>query len=92
LATAGAVALAGLIGFAGLIVPHTVRRLIGADHRALIPASAAAGGVFLLLCDALARGVAAPIDLPVGVITALTGGPFFLYLLRKGRPEGRSLT
>jgi len=85
LATASAVALAGLIGFAGLIVPHAVRRILGADHRALIPVSAIAGALFLALCDALARSLVSPAELPVGVITALTGGPFFLFLLSRNR-------
>jgi len=83
LAAASAVALAGLIGFVGLIVPHAVRQLAGADHRRLLPASALAGGVFLVVCDTVARTVFAPLEVPVGVITALTGGPFFLMLLRR---------
>ena len=83
LAAAGAVALAGLIGFVGLIVPHAVRQLAGADHRRLLPACALAGGVFLVVCDTVARTVFAPLEVPVGVITALTGGPFFLLLLRR---------
>jgi iron complex transport system permease protein len=83
LAAASAVALCGLIGFVGLIVPHAVRHLVGADHRRLLPAAAVAGGVFLVVCDTFARLVAAPAELPVGVITALTGGPFFLVLLRR---------
>jgi iron complex transport system permease protein len=83
LAAAGAVALAGLIGFVGLIVPHAVRQVVGADHRRLLPAAAAAGGLFLVACDLAARLLFAPRELPVGVITALTGGPFFLVLLRR---------
>ena len=83
LAAASAVALCGLIGFVGLIVPHAMRHVVGADHRRLLPASAVAGGVFLAVCDTFARLVVAPIELPVGVITALTGGPFFLVLLRQ---------
>jgi len=82
LAAASAVALSGLIGFVGLIVPHAVRSLVGADHRRLLPATFAVGGLFLVLCDTFARIVLAPMELPVGVITALTGGPFFLMLLR----------
>ncbi len=88
LTTAAAVGLAGLIGFVGLIVPHLMRSLVGPDHRRLVPASALAGGWFLALCDALARTVIAPIEIPVGVITALIGGPFFLILLRKRRQHG----
>jgi len=83
LAAASAVALCGLIGFVGLIVPHAVRLVVGADHRKLLPAAAVAGGVFLVVCDTCARLIVAPIELPVGVITALTGGPFFLVLLRR---------
>lgn len=85
LMTSAAVALAGLIGFVGLIVPHAARGLVGPDHRRLIPASALAGGAFLALCDAVARTVLAPIEIPVGVVTALLGGPFFLFILRKKR-------
>jgi iron complex transport system permease protein len=74
-------ALTGPIGFAGLIVPHTLRMLIGPDHRTLLPAAFLCGGAFLACCDALGRTLFAPAELPVGVITALTGGPFFLYIL-----------
>ncbi len=88
LTTAAAVGLAGLIGFVGLIVPHLMRSLVGPDHRRLVPAAALAGGWFLVLCDALARTVLAPIEIPVGVITALIGGPFFLVLLRRRRQHG----
>ena len=83
LAAASAVALCGLIGFVGLIAPHAMRHVVGADHRRLLPASAVAGGVFLAVCDTFARLVVAPVELPVGVITALTGGPFFLLLLQQ---------
>ncbi len=86
LAAASAVAVSGIIGFVGLIVPHALRRLIGASHRTLLPCAALFGGTFLVLCDTLARTLFAPHEIPVGVITALSGGPFFLYLLtRKGR-------
>ncbi|MGM0441191.1 MAG: FecCD family ABC transporter permease [Elusimicrobiota bacterium] len=71
----------GIIGFVGLIVPHTVRLMTGTKHRKLILNSAVAGAGFLVLCDGLARSVIAPVELPVGVITAFTGGPFFLYLM-----------
>jgi iron complex transport system permease protein len=64
-----------------LIVPHTLRLLVGADHRLLFPASLLAGGAFLVACDTVARTVLAPVELPVGVVTALLGGPFFLWLL-----------
>ena len=76
------VALAGTIAFVGLVVPHIVRLLIGPDHRALIPACALAGASLLLLADTLARTLMAPAELPVGVVTALVGVPFFISLLR----------
>lgn len=82
LLAASAVAVSGIIGFVGLIVPHAVRLLVGPDHRVLLPASIFAGAIFLAVADTLARVVAAPLEIPVGVITALCGGPFFLYLLR----------
>lgn len=80
--TACAVALAGLVGFVGLVIPHICRLLWGPRHRLLIPLSALFGGSFLMIADALARSVYAPAEIPVGVITALLGAPFFLYLLR----------
>jgi iron complex transport system permease protein len=79
------VSLCGIITFAGLVVPHVLRRLLGSDNRLLLPASFFGGAAFLVGCDALARWVAAPAELPVGAITALTGAPFFVYLLRRGR-------
>ncbi|MCK5827405.1 iron ABC transporter permease [Candidatus Bipolaricaulota bacterium] len=82
LLTAASVALAGTIGFIGLAIPHVVRLLLGPDHRQLIPASALAGGCFLVWSDLLARTAFAPAELPVGVITAFFGAPFFLYLLK----------
>jgi iron complex transport system permease protein len=87
LATAAAVAVSGIIGFVGLMVPHIVRRLVGPDHRVLLPAAALVGGAFLVLADTVARGAAVPStlgELPVGVVTALTGAPFFIYLMRRG--------
>ncbi|MEW6229693.1 MAG: iron chelate uptake ABC transporter family permease subunit, partial [Bacillota bacterium] len=83
LVTAAAVAVGGIIGFVGLVVPHTVRLVLGPDHRVLLPASALAGGIFLVVADTLARVLISPAEVPVGVITALVGGPFFLYLLRR---------
>jgi iron complex transport system permease protein len=83
LLAATAVSMGGMIGFVGLVVPHVMRALYGPDHRGLIPASAIGGGVFLVLCDALARVLIAPLEIPVGVITALAGGPFFLFILRR---------
>jgi len=83
LVTASAVSLAGLIGFIGIIVPHITRILFGPDHRVLVPTSAILGASFMVLCDALARVLMSPAELPVGVITSIAGAPFFLYLLRK---------
>jgi iron complex transport system permease protein len=85
LGVGAAVAAAGLIGFIGLVVPHLMRLLVGPDHRVLLPASLLAGASLLLLADLAARLVLAPAELPIGIITALLGGPFFLYLLVRGR-------
>ncbi|MBW8034561.1 MAG: iron ABC transporter permease [Planctomycetes bacterium] len=83
LITAVAVSLSGLIGFVGLIIPHAVRLVFGPDHRQLIPLSAIYAGTFMVAADTLARIIVAPAQLPVGVVTALIGGPFFLFLLVK---------
>jgi iron complex transport system permease protein len=83
LATAAAVAFCGIIGFVGIIVPHFVRLVWGPDHRFLVPLSALCGAVFLVVADTLARTVLAPVEVPVGVVTALAGAPFFLWLLRR---------
>jgi iron complex transport system permease protein len=85
LTTAAAVAFSGLIGFVGLIVPHMGRLLVGADHRRLLPLATLGGAGFLLLADLLARTVIAPEELPLGVVTAFVGAPFFLWLLRRAR-------
>ncbi|MEW5817011.1 MAG: iron ABC transporter permease [Spirochaetota bacterium] len=85
LATAAAVANTGIIGFVGLLAPHTARLLFGYIHRRLIPASALLGAILLVLADDLARTILQPQELPVGVLTALLGAPFFLYLLRSRR-------
>ncbi|MFB0525078.1 MAG: FecCD family ABC transporter permease, partial [Phycisphaerae bacterium] len=79
--TAIAVSLSGLIGFVGLIVPHAVRLVLGPDHRQLLPLSGIIGAIFLVVADTLARIIVAPAQLPVGVVTAIVGGPFFLVLL-----------
>lgn len=81
LTTAACVAVAGPIGFVGMIIPHAIRRLTGIDNRQVLPASFLLGGVALAVCDAAARTVIAPTEIPVGVITAVVGGPIFLYLL-----------
>jgi iron complex transport system permease protein len=85
LATSAAVSLAGPIGFVGIVVPHLVRLMVGVDHRIVLPASALFGAAFLVACDLGARTLLAPVEIPVGVVTALIGGPFFLWLLvRRG--------
>jgi len=81
LATGVAVSISGPVAFVGLVVPHLVRLLVGSDHRVLLPAATLFGAAFLILCDVVARTAFAPIELPVGIITALIGGPFFLWLL-----------
>lgn len=87
LLTGAIVSVSGMIGFVGMVVPHAVRLVIGSDHRLLLPASALVGGMFLAVADTIARTIMAPAEIPVGIVTALTGGPFFLYLLlwRKDR-------
>jgi len=81
LSTGAAVSLAGPIGFIGIVVPHLVRLMVGADHRLVLPASALFGAAFLIGCDLIARTAFAPLELPVGIVTAMIGGPFFLWLL-----------
>jgi iron complex transport system permease protein len=83
----GVVAVCGPIGFVGMMSPHICRLLVGPDHRRLAPVTLLFGGAFLLACDTLARTVIAPAEIPVGVITALLGGPFFLWLLVRGASE-----
>ncbi len=83
--TAGAVAFAGTIGFVGLVVPHALRWIVGPDHRVLVLAAGLCGAILLIVCDTAARTVLQPVELPVGIITALLGAPFFLFLLKKHR-------
>ena len=83
LLTGLSVSVTGIIGFVGLIVPHLMRLLTGADHRLLIISSFLAGAAFLVLCDVVARTVIAPLELPVGVITGIIGGTVFIYALGK---------
>ena len=73
--------LGGPVPFVGIIVPHLVRLVVGADHRLVLPASALFGATFLIVCDLVARTALAPVELPVGIITAIIGGPIFLWLL-----------
>ncbi len=88
LLTGSIVALTGLIGFVGIIIPHLLRLLIGPDHRRLLPACVIAGSLFMVVADTLARVLLSPTEIPVGVITALIGGPFFLFLLWKNKSKG----
>ena len=85
---AAAVTVSGMIGFVGLIVPHIIRILVGPNHRLLLPASALGGAIFLVLADSVARTVAAPVEVPVGAVTALIGSPYFIYLLRRKQHSG----
>jgi len=87
LLTAAAVSISGLVGFVGLVVPHAMRLSLRPDHRLLLPAAALAGAAFLVIADLLARILLAPVEIPVGVVTAIIGAPFFIYLLRRTRRE-----
>lgn len=89
--TAAAVCVSGTIGFVGLVVPHIMRILLGPEHRMLLPASALAGSIFLLLCDTLGRMLLPPAEIRVGIMTAILGAPYFLYLLHKVKKQGGAL-
>lgn len=84
LLVAAAVAVSGLVGFVGLMVPHMVRLVLGPDHRTLVPASVLGGAIVMVFADLIARVVLAPVEIPVGIVTALAGGPFFVWLLVRG--------
>ena len=84
-AAGAAVSVSGVIGFVGIIVPHLLRLAIGPGHRLLLPASAFGGAILLVIADTFARTVAAPAELPIGIVTALIGAPFFLFLLLSRR-------
>jgi iron complex transport system permease protein len=88
LVTGAVVSVSGLIGFVGLIVPHITRMIFGPDHRVLIPGCMFTGAIFLMICDTIARTVIAPVEIPVGVVTAMAGGPFFIILLRRRQATG----
>lgn len=88
LLTAASVALGGIVGFVGLMVPHAVRALVGADARRVLPLSAVGGGILLCLADTVGRSVLPPIEIPAGVVTALIGAPWFLIMLRRSTPGG----
>ena len=90
--TGASVAVAGLVGFVGLIVPHAVRLLLGPGHRTLLPASAVTGAAFLIACDLVARTVRPPAEIRLGVVTALCGAPFFLVLLLRRLRRGARMT
>ncbi len=87
LGTAAAVSVSGLIGFVGIIVPHTLRLLAGVGHRIILPLSVLFGGAFLTLTDLVARTIAAPLEIPIGVVTAFIGAPFFVLVLRGSRRQ-----
>ena len=89
LLAAGCVSVSGIVGFVGLMLPHTLRLMTGPDHRLLLPCSFLGGGIFLCLADTLARSLFPPLEIPVGVLSALFGVPFFLYLLRRQGKGGR---
>ena len=88
LAVGAAVAVAGIIGFVGLVVPHLLRLALGPDHRYLLPGAALLGAALLLGADLVARTLVAPAELPIGIVTAILGGPFFIYLVRRNRQPG----
>jgi iron complex transport system permease protein len=88
LATSAAVAVSGLVGFVGIVVPHLIRRLFAATYRVVIPLSVAGGAAFLVFADTVARTVLAPAELPIGVVTAFVGAPFFVFVLRRTRAVG----
>jgi len=87
LAVGAAVAAAGVIGFVGLLVPHAIRLVAGPGHRLLLPASAIGGALLVVVADVIARTVALPLEVPVGLLTAIVGGPVFLWLIRRTRRE-----
>ena len=87
LLTGMCIAVAGIIGFVGLVVPHIMRRLVGSDYRILLIASFVCGGIFLIICDVLARIVVSPNELPIGVITGLVGGVAFIVILSRSKKK-----
>jgi len=89
--TALAVSVTGTIGFVGLIVPHIMRLLVGSEHRVLLPASVLGGSIFLVFCDLLARQICPLGEIRVGIVTAMIGAPYFIYLLSKAKKEGQSV-
>ena len=88
--TGAAISVSGPVGFVGLLVPHLLRLLVGPDHRVLVPASALGGAVFLLCCDLVGRTVAPPFQIRVGIITAVLGSPYLLWLVVRSQRRGRA--
>ena len=86
---ASSVSVSGTIGFVGLIIPHCMRLIVGSDHRFLIPFSYLGGSAFLVICDTFSRTIAEPTEIPVGVITAVFGAPYFIFLLYRNAKKGR---
>ncbi|MDR9856167.1 iron ABC transporter permease [Paenibacillus sp. VCA1] len=91
LLTAAAVSMAGVIGFVGLVIPHVIRLIVGSDYRLLVPLSAIGGGIFMVWADTLARTLLAPTEIPLGVVTAFVGAPFFGYLLYRSKKQRKGL-
>lgn len=89
LLTAAAVSVSGIIGFVGLVIPHMIRLIVGPDYRLIVPLSAIAGGIFMVLADMVARSLLAPTEIPLGVVTAFVGAPFFAYLLYRNKSNAR---
>jgi iron complex transport system permease protein len=85
LQVAACVSISGIIGFVGLVIPHCIRMIIGPKHRVLLPFSCLGGAIFMIICDTIARNAAAPSEIPVGVITAILGTPYFIYLLQQNK-------
>lgn len=89
LMTAAAVSVSGLIGFVGLIIPHWIRLIVGPNHKLLLPYSALSGALLMVIADVISRTILSPLEIPIGIVMALVGAPFFLYLLRRRRTEGK---
>ncbi|HEY2495156.1 MAG TPA: iron ABC transporter permease [Paenibacillus sp.] len=89
LLTAAAVSVSGIIGFVGLVIPHMIRLIVGPDYRLIVPLSAIGGGIFMVLADTVARSLLAPTEIPLGVVTAFVGAPFFAYLLYRNKINAR---
>jgi len=84
---AACVSVSGIIGFVGIIIPHTVRLIAGSDHRGLLPFSIIGGAAFMVICDTIARIAVPPVEIPVGAVTSIFGAPYFIYLLTKSKKK-----